>query len=270
MSKSCAFTRRDAREESQVFGWSSDGRVTMIAAIIQARMSSTRLPGKVLLDLGGETVLARVVRRLRRAKLIDEIVVATTNSAADNSIVRECEGLSVRVFRGDEHDVLDRYYHAAHCTSAEGIVRITSDCPLIDPEITDNTIRWFLEHRPDYASNALQRTYPRGLDTEVMTREALACAWREARLPYQRAHVTPYIYENPDRFDILPVKGEVDHSGHRWTLDTAEDLAFIRAVYDCVGNDDRFSWHDILALVEREPELTELNRDVVQKALHEG
>jgi spore coat polysaccharide biosynthesis protein SpsF len=241
-----------------------------ISAIIQARMSSTRLPGKVLMDLGGETVLARVVRRLRRATLIDEIVVATTNSPADHSIVRECQRVSVRVFRGEENDVLDRYYHAAQCISAEGIVRITSDCPLIDPEITDHTVRSFLEHRPDYTSNALQRTYPRGLDTEVMTWEALARAWREARLSYQRAHVTPYIYENPDRFYILPVKGEVDHSGHRWTLDTAEDLAFIRAVYDRVDNDDSFSWRDVLALVEREPELMDLNRDVMQKALHEG
>src|SRR5271167_364751 len=129
-----------------------------IAAIIQARMSSTRLSGKVLMDIGGETVLARVVRRLRRATLIEEIVVATTNSAADESIVRECQRLSARVFRGEENDVLDRYYHAAQWIGAERIVRITSDCPLIDPEITDDTIRSFLEHRPDYASNALQRT----------------------------------------------------------------------------------------------------------------
>lgn len=241
-----------------------------IAAVIQARMSSTRLPGKVLMDLGGETVLARVVRRLRRATLIREIVVATTNSAADHSIIRECQHLSVGVFRGEENDVLDRYYHAAQCISAEGIVRITSDCPLIDPEITDNTIRAFLEHRPDYASNALQRTYPRGLDTEVMTWDALARAWREARLSYQRAHVTPYIYENPDQFDILPIRGETDYSSHRWTLDTAEDLAFIRAVYDRLDNDDSFSWHDVLALLEREPELVELNRGIMQKALQEG
>jgi spore coat polysaccharide biosynthesis protein SpsF len=241
-----------------------------VAAIIQARMSSTRLPGKVLMDLGGETVLARVVRRLRRATLVEEIVVATTDSEADHAIVRECERLSVRVFRGEENDVLDRYYHAAQWIDAKAIVRITSDCPLIDPEITDNTIRSFLEQRPDYASNALQRTYPRGLDTEVMTWDALARAWREARLSYQRAHVTPYIYENPELFDILPVEGGADYSSCRWTLDRAEDLAFIRAVYDRLDNDDSFSWRDVLALLEREPELVELNRDVMQKALQEG
>jgi len=239
-------------------------------AIIQARMNSTRLPNKVLMDLGGKTVLARVVRRLQRARLIEEIVVATTNSAADDSIVRECQSLAVRFFRGEESDVLDRYYQAAQWMGADGIVRVTSDCPLIDPDTTDSTIHAFLERRPDYASNALQRTFPRGLDTEVITWEALTRAWEGAWLPYQRAHVTPYIYENPDRFDILEVKADTDYSSHRWTLDTAEDLSFIRAVYDRVGNDDSFSWRDVLALIEREPELMELNHAVMQKALQEG
>lgn len=241
-----------------------------IAAIIQARMGSTRLPGKVLMDLGGKTVLARVVDRLRRAALVNEIVVATTDSVADNAIIQECRRIEVASFRGSENDVLDRYYQTALRTAAEGIVRITSDCPLIDPQIADDTIRLFLERHPDYASNALQRTYPRGLDTEVMTWDALACAWREAQLPYQRAHVTPYLYEKSGRFDILVVKGRVDYSNHRWTLDTPQDLAFIRAVYDRLGNDDSFTWHDTLNVLQREPELVELNRGVMQKPLHEG
>jgi spore coat polysaccharide biosynthesis protein SpsF len=222
------------------------------------------------MDLGGQTVLARVVRRLSRASLVDEIVVATTCATLDLAIVDECRHLGVNVFRGEENDVLDRYHHAAERMDAEGIVRITSDCPLIDPEITDHAIRSFLDQRPDYASNALQRTYPRGLDTEVMTREALARAWREAHMPYQRSHVTPYLYENPDRFTLLAVKGPVDFSDHRWTLDTPEDLAFIRAVYDRFDNDDTFTWHDVLLVLQREPELVELNRGVMQKALHEG
>ena len=241
-----------------------------VAAIIQARMGSTRLPGKVLIDLGGETALARVVRRLSRADLIDEIVVATTTSTADNAIVAECERLSVRAFRGEEDDVLDRYYHAAKWVGADTIVRITSDCPLIDAEVTEHTIRAFLSCKHDYASNALHRTYPRGLDTEVMTGDALTHVWEEARFSYQRAHVTPYIYENPDRFDILAVRGTADYCDYRWTLDTTEDLTFIRAIYERMGNDDSFSWRDVLALLEREPELIELNRDVRQKALQEG
>lgn len=233
-------------------------------------MGSTRLPGKVLMDLGGKTVLARVVDRLRRATLVNEILVATTGSIADDAIIQECRRIDVASFRGSENDVLDRYYEAALLTTGEGIVRITSDCPLIDAQIADDTIRSFLDLRPDYASNSLQRTYPRGLDTEVMTRDALACAWREAQFPYQRAHVTPYLYENPGRFDILAVKGCFDYSDQRWTLDTPQDLAFIRAVYERLGNDDSFTWHDAMVVLQREPELVELNRGVMQKALHEG
>ncbi len=141
-------------------------------------MGSTRLPGKVMLDLGGVTVLARVVERLRRAHLVGELVIATTTDPADDVIVRECESLGVQTFRGAEKDVLDRYYQAALHFNAEAVVRITSDCPLIDPEITDNVIRVFLDQRPDYASNALQRTYPRGLDTEAIAFEALERTWR--------------------------------------------------------------------------------------------
>lgn len=233
-------------------------------------MGSTRLPGKVLIDLGGESVLARVVRRLRRADLMDEIVVATTALAADNAIVSECARFSVPVFRGQENDVLDRYYQAAHWINADAIVRITSDCPLIDAEITDNTIRAFISCKPDYASNALQRTYPRGLDTEVISCDALTRVWQEARFSYQRAHVTPYIYENPDRFRIVTVRSDADYSDLRWTLDTPEDLTFIRAVYERMDNDDSFSWRDVLSVLEQEPQLAELNRQVRQKALQEG
>ena len=140
-------------------------------------MGSTRLPGKVLIDIGGESVLARVVRRLRRADLIDEIVVATTTSAADNAIVSECERFSVAVFRGQKNDVLDRYYHAAHWMNADAIVRITSDCPLIDAEITDNTIRAFINGKPDYASNALQqlRRFDAGLAGSTIFLPASSC-----------------------------------------------------------------------------------------------
>ena len=241
-----------------------------IVTIIQARMGSTRLPGKVMKDLGGDTVLARVVHRLRRAALLGEVVVATTTQPADDIILEECRRLSVQVFRGDENDVLDRYYRAAEWAKAEAVVRITSDCPLIDSEISDETVRRFLDQQPDYASNALARTYPRGLDTEVMTRQTLARAWQEAHQPYQRVHVTPYIYENPSRFKILSVRADTDYSSHRWTLDTPEDLAFVRGVYKRMGNDDSFHWRDVLALLDREPALMDLNRNVMQKALYEG
>jgi spore coat polysaccharide biosynthesis protein SpsF len=240
-----------------------------VIAIIQARMGSNRLPGKVLKDLCGATVLARVVNRTSRAALLDEIVVATTVKPADEAIVQECERLSVACFRGDEVDVLDRYYRAAQHFSADVIVRITSDCPLIDPEIVDKTVRAFLEECPDYASNSCVPTYPRGLDTEVMTFAALQSARTSANHSYQRSHVTPYIYENPKKFKILSVTGDKDNSAHRWTVDTPEDLEFVRAVYSRFG-DDRFLLSGVLKLMQREPQLAEINREVEQKSLCEG
>lgn len=241
-----------------------------ITAMVQARMGSTRLRGKVLKDLGGETALGRVVRRLRRAELIDEIVIATTTSESEEPILREARRLGVLSFRGDELDVLDRYYQAARAFQPDVVVRITSDCPLIDPEITDKTIGAFLRHRVDYASNALDRTYPRGLDTEVMTADALGMAWRKAKLPYEREHVTPFLYEHPELFKLLPVTNDVNYSAHRWTLDTREDLEFIRAIYARFENRDDFSWCDVIEVLEREPELVEVNRHVRQKVLHEA
>jgi spore coat polysaccharide biosynthesis protein SpsF len=236
-----------------------------VVAIIQARMGSTRLPGKVLKDLCGETVLARVVNRTRRATLLNEVVVATSVQPADDAIVRECGRLSVACFRGDEADVLDRYYRAAEKFSAGAIVRITSDCPLIDPEVSDKTIRAFLERHPDYASNVLERKYPRGLDTEVMTFAALESARREARDPYQREHVTPFLYQHPERFRLVSVTGDRDYSHYRWTLDTLEDLEFLRAVYARRAEASDPAWQDVLRILEGEPDLAAINQHVKQK-----
>ncbi|MFH1919933.1 MAG: glycosyltransferase family protein [Planctomycetota bacterium] len=241
-----------------------------VVAIIQARMGSTRLPGKVLLDLAGRTMLARVVRRVGRAALIDEVIVATADAPSDDAIVEECRRLRVTCFRGSEHDVLDRFHRAAIAHRADVVVRITADCPLIDPEVTDRVIRAFLDERPDYASNILRRTYPRGLDTEVMTAAALVRASREAGEAYQRTHVTPYLYQHPKSFRLLSVAGVEDLSAHRWTVDSPRDLQFARAVYQRMVGDDAFSWHDVCRLVAEEPTLADLNRDVRQKALVEG
>ena len=239
-----------------------------VVAIVQARMGSSRLPGKVLQDLAGQTMLSRVVNRMRGSRLIDEVVVATTRHAKDDAIVEECGRCSVLFWRGDEKDVLDRYFRAAEWRGTDVVVRITSDCPLIDPEITDKTIQAFLHERPDYASNTLVRAYPRGLDTEVISCTALTRAWQEARQPYQREHVTPYIIEHPSQFRLLSVTGDHDFSAHRWTVDTPEDLAFVRAVYSRIPSDGVFSWREVLKLLEREPALANLNRSVVQKAMH--
>ncbi len=238
-----------------------------IVAIIQARMGSTRLPGKVLKDLGGATVLARVVSRVRRFRFVNEVVVATSKDPADDLIMKECQRLGTRAFRGGEQDVLDRYYGAAREAQAEVVVRITSDCPLIDPGVSDKTVQAFLDVLPDYASNVLEPTYPRGLDTEVMAFAAIESAWSDAREPYQREHVTPFLYQHPERFKLLSVKGDHDYSQYRWTLDTPEDLEFLRAVYARSVNRQDLSWQDVLGMVEREPELAEINRHIVQKTV---
>lgn len=240
-----------------------------IVAIIQARMGSSRLPGKVLLELGGETVLGRVVRRLRRSRQISNIVVATTTEPADEAIVAECDRLQVLCFCGSERDVLDRYDQAAHANAAEAVVRVTSDCPLIDPELVDKTVELFRDEHADYASNVFPRTYPRGLDTEVFTFDALGRAWREAREPHQREHVTPYLYEHPRIFKLVSLSGAADYSHYRWTLDTREDLELLRAIYSRLDGGDAFSWREVLRLMEREPELAELNSHVLQKTVRQ-
>lgn len=240
-----------------------------VAAIIQARMSSTRLPGKVLADLGGATVLARVINRVKRAQRLDLVIVATSSSPADDLVAAECERLTTRFFRGNEHDVLARYYHAALDCNAEIVVRITADCPLIDPTLIDELVSRFLASGCDYASNALPHRYPRGLGVEAFTSAALLRAWRAATQPYQRVHVTPHFYENSRQFRVLNVRAESDFSQYRWTLDTPEDLELIRAIYSHFGNHDDFHWRDVLDLFQREPHLAQINSNVLQKALQE-
>ena len=164
-----------------------------VVAIIQARMGSTRLPKKVLMPIGNVTMLARVVRRVQQATLVDQAVVATTTQSADDLIVAECERLEIPFFRGSEDDVLDRYYQTALNFKADVVVRITSDCPLIEPEIIDEVIESFLHEKVDYANNFQVRTFPHGLDTEVMAFAALEKAWYEATELYERVHVTPFL-----------------------------------------------------------------------------
>ena len=215
-------------------------------------------------------MLARVVWRTRRATLLDEVVVATTSRSCDEAIVSECRRLGAPVFRGEEEDVLDRYYRSAQAFKAEGIVRITSDCPLIDPEIIDLVVSGFFKEKPSYASNTLNRTYPRGLDAEVVSMSCLERAWHEAHRPFQRAHVTPFIYQHPVLFRLLSITANGDYSNHRWTVDTPDDLVFARAVYSRLGNRDSFGWQDVLKVLSEEPELMELNRHIRQKETERG
>lgn len=239
-------------------------------AIIQARMGSTRLPGKVLMDIGGRSMLERVVHRTRRATLVDDVIVATTTCPADDAIVGLCRSIGVSWFRGNEHDVLDRYHRAAAANRVTTIVRITSDCPLIDPSVIDLVIGEFRAVRPDYASNIFQRSFPRGLDTEVFTGAALATAWREARDTASRVHVTPFIWGHPNRFHIHSVAGSATNADLRWTVDTQLDFDVIRDIYETVDNADLVPWERVLGIVRAEPERLTRNRVIEQKKLEEG
>lgn len=228
----------------------------MILATIQARMGSTRLPGKVLADIGGRPMLDRVIVRARRARLIDRVAVATSDAVGDDPIAAFCAAAAVDCVRGSAEDVLDRYHAAARQFDADIVVRVTADCPLLDPAVVDTVIERFLGGDYDYVSNAIEPTYPDGLDTEVFRRSALDRAWREAQLPSEREHVTPYLWKHPDRFRLGSVTHDPDLSGLRWTVDQPEDLEFVRRIYAHLGADPCFGMDAVLELLRRHPELS--------------
>jgi len=240
-----------------------------ITAIVQARMGSTRLPRKVLMDLGGETVLARVLRRLDRASRVHQMVVATTDTASDHEISTECARLQVSCFRGSEHDVLDRYLRAAEQFRSDLIVRVTADCPLIDPEVVDEVIAACITNHVDLSCNDVPHSFPRGLDVEAFTIEALRRMHDIANEAHQREHVTPLIYERPDLFRTYSVKGDRDLSHLRWTIDTPEDLQLARVIYAHFENRDDFGWREALEFVDSYPELREINTHITQKPVIE-
>lgn len=236
-------------------------------AIIQARMSSSRLPGKVLQDIAGQPMLARVAGRARLAHTLDGVAVATTTDPADDAVEQLCRQRGFPCYRGSLFDVLDRYYQAACQFKAEVIVRLTADCPLIDPAEIDRTVDAFFASGVDFAANRLPegRTVPIGFDTEVCTFAALERAWREAQQPYEREHVMPYLYDTPGRFKVLRVKTQPDYGHLRWTVDTPEDLELVRAVYARFPGRDDFTYQEILALFAREPSLAHINAGVQHK-----
>lgn len=243
------------------------GRNLNIVAIIQARMGSTRLPGKVMADLAGQPMLVRVVDRVSQARTLDDVVVATTRRPEDDAIVKMCLERKYPFFRGSEEDVLDRYYRAASISGVGVVVRITSDCPLIEPDIIDRIINEFLQcSDADYASNTLKRTFPRGLDVEVFSFNALKRAWEEDKNQAWREHVTRYIQHHPDIFSVHNVTSDADYSHMRWTVDTNEDLAFVRRIYDYFQT-DTFHWTEVLGLLSAHPDWLEINRHIRQKSI---
>jgi spore coat polysaccharide biosynthesis protein SpsF (cytidylyltransferase family) len=233
-------------------------------------MGSERLPGKVLLDIEGQTMLERVIRRVQRAKSIDEIVVATTERPADAAVVGEAEKAGVSVTRGSEDDVLDRFRKAAVESGAATIVRVSADSPFVDPEVTDMVVDAFMSQDVDYASNKLDPAFPLGLDVEAFSRSALESTWEEAAEPYERSHVTVRMYSSPGTLRLLPVTTTPDRHDWRWTVDTAEDLEFARQVFRRLGGRNDFSWLDVVALIEKNPELAAINSHLTPKPIEHG
>lgn len=234
--------------------------------VVQARMTSTRLPGKVLLPLGGEPMLARLIERLHRVKRADGIVVATTTNAADEPIVALCERLDVPCHRGSEHDVLSRYADAARLNDAEAVVRITSDCPLIDPALVDHLIAIYLEGDCDYVSNMLPPTWPYGMAVEVFSATALREAQAEATQASEREHVTPFIYWHPERYRLRNVESPTDLSAQRWTVDTREDYELVRRLFETLyPTRPHFGLADVLATMDAHPDWTRINQHIEQR-----
>lgn len=233
-------------------------------------MGATRLPGKVLMRLGDRPVLAHVVGRVRMAGVFQKIVVATTDRAQDDVVARTAAELDVDVFRGSEIDVLERYALASRKYSPDTVTRVTSDCPLIDPDVLSGMLRVFENtHKSgmgvDLVTNARLRTFPRGLDAEVISAKALYVSNREAKFVYQREHVTPFFYEHPERFQIIDYTCADDFSNHRWTLDTPEDYRLLSRIFASTTHADRLRLPDVIELMNLHPDWMALNAHIEQK-----
>jgi len=247
----------------------------MILGILQARLSSTRLPGKVLRPILGHPMLALQLERVRRSIAIDRLMVATSDQPEDNQVADLCRILGIEVYQGALDDVLDRFYQAALPLRPDHVVRLTGDCPLADPRLIDSVIQFHLNGDYDYSTNAIEATFPDGLDVEVMRFGCLEEAWREAVLPSEREHVTAFIHRRAERYRIAHYKQQTDGSAHRWTVDEPEDFEFVSRIYEVLYPvDDEFTTDDVFALLRARPELLEINKGFLRnegiiKSLHE-
>ncbi|MET3698885.1 spore coat polysaccharide biosynthesis protein SpsF [Bacillus oleivorans] len=235
----------------------------MILAIIQARVSSSRLPGKVLKPIIGLPLILRQIERVKRSNYIDYLLVATSREPSDDPIEHLCKDNQILLFRGELDNVLDRFYHAALAFSPAHIVRLTGDCPLSDPELIDHMIEFHLHGNFDYTSNTIEPTFPDGLDVEVFRFTCLQQAWKEAALPYQKEHVTPFIYELPDRFKLGSYKNLKDLSHLRWTVDEPADFKLVKKIYEALYPvNPLFNTEDILVFLESHPDIQNLNKHI--------
>ncbi len=249
----------------------SGGADKRIGIIIQARMGSQRLPGKIMVPFLGRPALEVLIERLKRSRLADIIVIATSQDRQDDKVGHLACRLGVTCFKGSQSDVLGRYYLAAEQNNIDVIVRITADCPLADPEIVDSVIARHIQAKADYTTNSMQAGYPRGLDVEVFNFDGLKKINKDAQKDYQREHVTPYFYENPNIFKItqLSAPPELQWPDLRLTLDTQEDYNLLCKVFERLYHKDRnFTASDIVNLFQQEPSLKSINKNVTQKELY--
>jgi spore coat polysaccharide biosynthesis protein SpsF len=232
----------------------------MTLAILQARMSSRRLPGKVLAPILGRPMLALQIERLNRCKSFDRLIVATSNQPDDEPVAALAEDCGVDVHRGALDDVLDRFYGAALPHAPTRVVRLTGDCPLADWTLVDRLVAFAINGGYDLATNAIRRTFPKGLDAEVVTFESLETAWREATAPDDREHVLEYLYKRPERFRLGSYEGESDLSSLRWTVDEAADLTLVTRIYEALYPvNPAFSTADIVTWLAAHPDVAALN-----------
>ena len=239
-----------------------------IVAITQARVGSTRLPKKVLKVINGKTLLDYQLDSLKKSRYIKEVIVATTVESSDEEIIQLCKKRNQKYFRGPENNVLERYYLASKEFEADIIIRITSDCPVIDIEIIDTVIEKFIKHKVDYASNTLERTYPRGMDVEVFTMNALETSYKNAREQREIEHVTPYIYFNPETFKLLSIKSDQDYSQYRWTVDTEEDFELVkRLIMELHRQSKEINLENLLQIMDENEEWYLINAHIEQKKL---
>lgn len=231
--------------------------------IIQARMKSSRLPGKVLLPLRDKPMLEWVIERASKSQVIDCCMVATTTDPADDPIQTWCDGHGVLIYRGSHFDVLDRYYQAALSAGADVIIRVTADCPLIDPALIDELFAFYRKEEADFAANRLpppwHRTYPIGLDAEIVSMPMLEKAWNEASEKYEREHVMPWFYDTPGRCKVSIMDDPEDYGQHRWTVDTPEDYQMMKLLFEKLDDPLTASWHDVLKIIESDPSLEMIN-----------
>ncbi|MDG6249245.1 glycosyltransferase family protein [Methanocalculus sp.] len=232
----------------------------MIAVIIQARMNSSRMPGKTMQEIAGKPLLYYCVHRCQQAKSVDAVIVATTTSLKDDIIADWCHKNEINCYRGNEDDVLDRYYQTAKKIGVDIIVRVTSDCPFADPIVIDTLVRDLKDSGADYVSNRIRkRTYPHGIDAEVLQFSALEAAWKNATEKGEREHVTPYVMKHPNIFSVRERSLEEDLSNYRLTVDYPEDFELTRVLIEEYRADD-LPWRDIIEIVRENPHIAEINR----------